>query len=164
MYAERRAPAASTSSTWLAGAPRPYETNTTAPTYAHPNMAHASVYHKADPHRVAATGPYQRSHAARRWAIRRSPMPVTRTSFPGGAVVAMVNRWRASRLDCAPRSCADLSDSGRQVDVNTVGIANTTSRMSAGWIDASSAIVTPSRRIQPSVEKSDMYMWSSTNT
>ena len=60
----------------------------------------------------AATGPYQRSHAARRSAIRRSPMPVTRTSLPGGAVVAMVNRWRASRLACAPRSCAGSLDPG----------------------------------------------------
>ena len=31
-------------------------------------------------------------------------------------------------------------------------------------MDASSAMVTPSRRIHPSVENSDMYMWSSTNT
>ena len=44
-------------------------------------------------------------------------MPVTRTSFPGGAVVAMVNRCRASRFVCAPRSCADLSTAGRHVDV-----------------------------------------------
>ena len=31
-------------------------------------------------------------------AISRSPMPVTRTSLPGGAVVASMNRWRASRF------------------------------------------------------------------
>ena len=36
-------------------------------------------------------------------------MPVTRTSLPGGAVVAIVKRWRASRLACAPRSCAARS-------------------------------------------------------
>src|SRR5712692_8835111 len=132
MYADNRAPAASTNSTALAGAARPDDTNTTAPTYAKPNIAHASACHNAEPHRAVATDPYQRSHAARRSVTRRSPMPVTRTSFPGGAVVAMVNRCRASRLACAPRSCADLSTAGRHVDVTTVGIANTTSRMSAG--------------------------------
>ncbi len=57
-----------------------------------PKIAHANACHSAEPQRAAATGPYQRSHAARRSVIRRSPMPVTRTSLPGGAVVAMVNR------------------------------------------------------------------------
>ena len=85
-------------------------------------------------------------------------MPVTRTSLPGGAVVAMVKRWRARRLDCAARSCAARSTAGRHVDVSTVGSANTASSTSAGWIDASSATVTPRRRIQPQVENSDMYM------
>src|SRR5580658_1315463 len=132
MYADSRAPAASTSSTLLAGARRTDETNTTAPAYAQPKTAHASACHHAEPHRAAATGLYHCSHAARRCVTRRSPMPVTRTSFPGGAVVAIVNRWRARRLDCAPRSCADLSTSGRHVDVKTVGTANTTSSMSAG--------------------------------
>ena len=54
-------------------------------------------------------------------------MPVTRTSLPGAAVVAIVNKWRTSGLVCARRSCADLSTSGRHVDVNPVGMANTTS-------------------------------------
>ena len=85
-------------------------------------------------------------------------MPVTRTSLPGGAVVAVVNRCRASRCDCAPCSCAARSTAGRQVDVNTVGSAKTPSSASAGWIDISSAIVTASRRIQPTVAKTDMYM------
>ena len=61
----------------------PEETNTTAPTYAAPKIAHASVCHSALPQRAAATGPYQRSHASRRSATSRSPMPVTRTSLPG---------------------------------------------------------------------------------
>src|SRR5882672_3959087 len=82
----------STSSTWLAGARRPDDTNTTAPTKAKPNIAHASACQNAEPHRAAATGPYQHSHAHRRSETSRSPMPVTRTSFPGGAVVAMVKR------------------------------------------------------------------------
>ncbi len=85
-------------------------------------------------------------------------MPVTRTSFAGGGVVAVVNRCRARRLACAPRSIAARSTPGRHVDVSAVGIANTPSSSSAGWIDASSAIVTPRRRIQPHVEKTDMYM------
>src|SRR4029077_11460666 len=92
MYADSRAPAASTSSTALAGAPRPDDTNTTAPTYAKPNIAHARACQNAEPHRAAATGPYQRSQAARRSVTRSSPMPVTRTSFPGGAVVAILNK------------------------------------------------------------------------
>ena len=50
-------------------------TNTTAPTNPAPKIAHASVCHRALPQRAAATGPYQRSHAARRPAARRSPMP-----------------------------------------------------------------------------------------
>jgi len=53
---------------------------------------------------------------------------------------------------------------GRHVDVNTVGSANTASAARAGWIAMSSAITTPRRSIQPHVENSDMYMWSSTNT
>ena len=89
-------------------------------------------------------------------------MPVTRTSLPGGAVVATVKRCRASRLACAARSCATRSTVGRHVDVTTVGTANTASSRSAGWIDASSVSVTASRRIQPQVENTDMYMWSST--
>ena len=91
-------------------------------------------------------------------------MPVTRTSLPGGAVVARSNRCRASRLAGAPRSSAARSTPGRHVEAKTVGSANTTSSASAGWIDTSSATVTPSRKIQPHVENSDMYMWSSTNT
>ena len=46
----------------------------------------------------------------------------------------------------------------------TVGRANTISRASAGCTETSKASVTPNRRIQPAVEKTDMYMWSSTNT
>ena len=59
-------------------------------------------------------------------------MPVTRTSFPGGAVVATVKRCCDSRLACAPRSCAARSTAGRHVEVKTVGMANTASRRSAG--------------------------------
>ena len=91
-------------------------------------------------------------------------MRVTRTSLPGVAVVAVVNRCRARRLNGAARSCAARSTAGRHVDVSTVGSANAASSTSAGWMDIKSATVTPRRRIQPQVEKSDMYMWSSTNT
>ena len=48
-------------------------------------------------------------------------MPVTRTSLPGGAVVAVVNRCEARRFDGAPRSSARRSTAGRQLDVSTVG-------------------------------------------
>ena len=85
-------------------------------------------------------------------------MPVTRTSLPGGAVVAVRKRCLASRLCDAPSSSAARSTPGRHVDVRTVGTANKPSSTSAGWIDISKAMVTPSRRIQPAVENSDMYM------
>jgi hypothetical protein len=79
-------------------------------------------------------------------------------------VVIVTNRWRASRAAGAARSSADRSTAGRQPDDTTVGSANRTSNASAGFTDMSSATVTTSRRIQPQVEKTDMYMWSSTNT
>ena len=59
-------------------------------------------------------------------------MPVTRTSLAGGAVVAVVKRCEASRFDAAPASSARRSTPGRQLDVITVGMANTPSRSSAG--------------------------------
>ena len=96
---------------------------------------------------------------------RRSPMPVTRTSLPGGAVVAVANRCRASRFAGAPRSCGGALHARppRRRSAPSAA-ANTASSASAGWIEISSATVTPSRRIHPHVENSDMYMWSSTNT
>src|SRR5260370_16948537 len=106
MYADNRAPAASTSSTALAGAPRPDDTNTIAPTYAKPKIAQASACHNADPHRVVATGPYQRSHAARRSVTRRSPMPVTRTSFPLAPPAAILTTAPATPLLLPPPTCA----------------------------------------------------------
>ena len=73
-------------------------------------------------------------------------------------MVARVKRWRASRLAGAPRSWALRSTAGRHVEVSTVGSANTASSTSAGWIETSRATVTPSRRIHPQVENTDMYM------
>ena len=164
MYAERREPAASTSSTWPAPWRRLAETKTTAPTYPAPNTAHANAWQTALLQRARATGPYQRSQAFRRIWTRRSPIPVTRTSFPGGAVVAVLNRCRANRFAEAPRSSAARSTPGRQVEVSTAGSANRASSDSAGWMDTSNSTVTASLRIQPQVENNDMYMWSSTNT
>jgi hypothetical protein len=69
-----------------------------------------------------------------------------------------MNRCRASRAAWATRSCTARSTAGRQVEVITVGTAKIASSASAGWIDSSSAMVTASRRIHPSVENSDMYM------
>jgi hypothetical protein len=91
-------------------------------------------------------------------------MPVSRTSLPGPAVVAVMNRCRASRRAGAQRSSTLRSTAGRQPAVSTVGNANRASNASAGCTDINSAIVTPSRRTQPHVENTDMYMWSSTNT
>lgn len=158
IYIDSRAPAASTSSTSPGGAASHDDTNTTAPTYASPNSAHPSAFQNALPQRAVAIGPYQRSQAARRRAIKDGPMPVTRTSLPGGAVVAVTNRCRARRADCAPRSWAARSTAGRQVAVSTVGSANSPNSASAGWMLISRATVTPRRRSQPQVENSDMYM------
>ena len=163
-YADSRAPAARTSRTLPAEACSPEATNTIAPTYPAPNTAQARVCHPALPHRARDTSAYQRSQAVRRWPTSRSPMPVSRTSLPGAAVVAVTNRCRASRLPAAPRSSAVRSTAGRQLDVSTVGSAHRASSASAGCTDISSATVTPSRRIQPHVENTDMYMWSRTNT
>ncbi len=91
-------------------------------------------------------------------------MPVTRTSLAGAAVVAVVKRCSASRRDGAPASSVSRSTAGRQDEVATVGTANSTRRTSTGLIEASSTTVTPRRRIQPAVEKTDMYMWSRTKT
>ena len=91
-------------------------------------------------------------------------MPVTRTSLPGGAVVAVVKRCVASRLSAAPASSTRRSTAGRQVEVRTVGMANTPMRSSTGSTDARSTTVMPSRRRKPRVENTDMYMWSSTKT
>ena len=165
MYADSREPAASTSST-LPGVAWSTERD----------ERHGADKPGAEdrprqrvPHRHSPNAPRPPAHTSvptprRRSATRRSPMPVTRTSLPGGAVVAVTNRWRASRFAGALRSSAARSTPGRHVDVSTVGSANTASSASAGWIDIKSATVTPSRRIQPHVENSDMYMWSSTNT
>jgi hypothetical protein len=78
--------------------------------------------------------------------------------LPGGAVVAVTNKCRASRLADALRSSTARSIPGRQADVNTVGRANTASSARPGWMDMSSATVTPSRSIQPAVENTDMNM------
>jgi hypothetical protein len=64
----------------------------------------------------------------------------------------------------APASCAARSTPGRQVEVSTVGSAKSAAATSAGGSTTSSATVTPSRRIQPQVENTDMYMWSRTKT
>src|SRR5436190_786147 len=95
--------------------------DTTAPTTAPPKTAQAIVCHRAEPQRATDTPVYQRSQALRRSVARREPMPVTLTSLPGAAVVAVANKWRASRLAEAPRSCATRSTAGRHVEVSTVG-------------------------------------------
>ncbi len=92
------------------------------------------------------------------------PMPVTRTSLPGGAVVAVTNRCRARRAEGATRSWTARSTPGRHAEATTVGAAKAASRISTGSIEASRTTVTPRRRIQPQVENSDMYMWSRTKT
>ncbi len=164
MYDDSRDPAASTSSTCPGEAFSPVETSTIAPMYPAPNTDQASVFHTALPVRTVASGPYQLSHAARRSATSRGPMPVTRTSLPGAAVVAVRNRCRASRARGATLSSTARSTAGRQVEVSTVGSANSIRSISAGWIEPSSAIVTTSRRIHPHVVNRDMNRWSSTNT
>src|ERR1700726_1039122 len=93
MYAERREPAASTSSTLPGVAFSTDATKTTAPTYAAPNTAHPRACHAALPRRAAAAGPYQRSQAARRRATRRAatrrPPPLLARRRGGGEVEEM---------------------------------------------------------------------------
>ncbi len=78
--------------------------------------------------------------------------------------MAVKNRCWARRPAWATRSSAVRSTPGRQVEVSTVGRANTASRARPGWIEVRSPTVTTSRKIQPQVENSDMYMWSRTKT
>src|SRR5580765_4604633 len=101
----------------------------------------------ADCHLACDTLAYHHSHAARRSRTSCGPMPVTRTSLPGAAVVAVVNKWRARRCADARLSQAFRSTAERHVDMYTVGTANTARRISAGWIETSKPIVTPRRKI-----------------
>ena len=121
---------------------------------------------RAEPQRAAATGPYQRSHAAR----RSVDQPL---ADAGDAHLLAGRRGRREREQVAgqpvatgaPRSCAARSTAGpprrrehrRQREHGE-------QRRAPDGSTSSSAIVTPSRRIQPQVENSDMYMWSSTKT
>ena len=92
-------------------------------------------------------------------------MPVTRTSLPGGAVVAIVKRWRARRLrrrGALLRRALDRRPPGRREHRRQR--EDREQRRAPGGSTSSSAIVTPRRRIHPHVENTDMYMWSSTNT
>ena len=73
-----------------------------------------------------------------------------RDGGPGAAPKRRAPRRRARRRDARWRSAPSAGEDA--------------SSASAGWIDTSSARVTPRRSTQPQVVKSDMYMWSSTNT
>src|SRR5262245_22448540 len=132
MSADRRAPAASTSNTLPLDDRNPIVTKTTAPMYAPPNTAQASECHAAVAHRACETPAYQSSQAFRRPAISLEPTPVTRTSLPGAAVVAVVNRCRPSRVDEARLPHATRSTVGLRVDVHTAGSAKTASSISTG--------------------------------
>ena len=126
MYADSREPAASTSSTSPGGAPSADDTNTIAPTYAsaedRPGRARATP---RSPSARAATGPYQRSHAARRSSTRRSPMPRDAHLLAGRRGGGGHEEVARQAVACgAPRSSAARSTPGRQVDVSTVGSAN----------------------------------------
>ena len=154
----------SSSSTSPALPSRVTATNQTASAKPTPNTAHDSPFHAAVTQRARETGRYQRSHAVRRSRTRAGPIPVTRTSLPGPAVVAVVNRWTASRWWTAARSSASRSAAGREDAVRTVGTAKSTSSSSAGSTEASSTSVMPSRTSQASMLSTDRYMWSSTKT
>ena len=121
MYDASRVPAATTRTTSPTDRSRPDATNTMAPTYASPNTAHATACHSAVARLAAATGPYQRSHAARRSRTSQSPVPVTLTSLPGGADVPRTNRWRPRRVFETTDSSTARSTAGRHVDVIRAG-------------------------------------------
>src|SRR3954447_13919781 len=135
-------------------------TNTIAPTNPTPKISHESDCHNAVVHRAAATGRYQSSAAALRCAVSLGPVPLTRTSFAGGAVVPSTKRLRGSLILDATLSSTSRSTAGRWVELNTVGIANRTSRINTGLIEARRMTVNTRRRTQPSVENSDMNRWS----
>ena len=132
--------------------------------YAPAKTAHAKVCHAAVAQRTFDTGPYHRSHAARRSAINQSPVLVTRTSLAGGAVVPSTKRWRARRVLAITDSSTRRSTAGRHVDTQNAGRANSINSTSTGWIDASRIAVIARRNSQPSVENSDMNMWSRAKT
>ena len=115
--------------------------------------------------RAAATGPYQRSQASRRSRDQ--------ARADAGDAHLLAGRRRGGRGEQVPGQAVGGRAAllGRALDARPPGRgehrrAARTARAatSAGWIDTSSATVTPRRRIQPQVENSDMYMWSSTNT
>ena len=85
-----------------------------------------------------------RQHAQRRGAGR------------GETEMALRRGPEVGRFAGAARSCAIRSTPGRHAAVSTFGAANAASSPSAGWIDINSATVTPSRRIHPQVENTDM--------
>ncbi len=140
----------------------PVATNTTAATYESPKTAQPAISQTAVPQRARETGPNHRRCSARRCATRDGPIPVTRTSLPAAAVVAVANRCVERRRCWAVASSTRRSTAGRHEALSTVGSAKTTSSASRGSTDTSSATVTTSRSTQPHVEKTDMYMWSST--
>ncbi len=115
--------------------------------------------------RAAATGPYQRSQACaplldearadagdahllagRRGGGRREQV----LRQPAGGRAALLG----GALDARPPGRGE--DGGQR--------EHREQRRARDGSTSSSAIATPRRRIQPQVEKSDMYMWSSTNT
>ena len=114
--------------------------------------------HTAEPHRAADTGAYR--------ALPRLAALVDQPIADAGDPHFLARRRRGRDREQMTRQAVGLrgalvaarSTAGRHVDVSTVGSAKTASSTSAGWIDASSATVTPRRRIHPQVEKSDMYM------
>ena len=92
-------------------------------------------------------------------------MPVSRTSLPGVAVVAMLKRCRARRLkgapaflggpfDCRPPRRGEDGRHGKQSQEG----------QPPGESTSTAPTVTANRRIEPHVENSDIYIWSSTKT
>ena len=131
-YCDSRLPAASTSST---AADRRVEhrrdEHDRADVRGAEDRPRDGVPQRARPARRSDTARTSRSHAALALARRGvGPIPVSRTSLPGGAVVPSTKRWRARRSRDATPSSAARSTPGRHDAVETVGTANTTSSTS----------------------------------
>ncbi len=143
----------------------PDETNTIAPMYAAPKIAQPSACHNAllDARRADRAVPA----LPRRAAHLDEPLADARDAhFLAGRRGGRGLEQVARQPICRGAALLGRAFDRRAATSTSAPSAARTARSSTSdqWIDISSTTVTPRRRIQPHVENSDMYMWSSTNT
>ena len=148
-----------------AGARGRTTTNTTAPTYAAPKTAQPPRARRRSPARAA---PPARTSAPRpRAASRAQPRADAGDAHllagrRRGRGLEQVPREPVVRRARAPRPRARRPAARSRSAPSAARTARAAAAPDGSTRAAPSA--TPSRRIQPQVENSDMYMWSSTNT